>query len=83
MLYDVNFTKIQGELAEIMDVSWDGKTYTFHLRKGVTFHDGQALTSADVKFSIELYKNPDSTATNASATPLSPRLIRLTPIRRS
>jgi len=33
-------------------ISADGKTYTFHLRPGLTFHDGTALTSAEVKASI-------------------------------
>lgn len=33
-------------------ISADGKTYTFHLRQGLTFHDGTPLTSAEVKNSI-------------------------------
>ena len=60
--YDVNFQKIQGDLAESWDTSADGKQLTFHLRKGLTWHDGQPLTSDDVKFSIDLLKNPDSLA---------------------
>lgn len=60
VLYDVNFTKIQGELIEKWDITPDAKTYTLHVRDGITWHDGQPFTSADVKFSIELYKNPDS-----------------------
>ncbi len=30
------------------------RTYTFHLREGLTFHDGAPLTAADVKFTLEL-----------------------------
>jgi len=40
-------------LAEYWEISRDGKTYTFHLRKGVTFHNGKKLTAADVKYSLE------------------------------
>jgi peptide/nickel transport system substrate-binding protein len=39
-------------LAESWDVSEDGRTYTFKLRAGVTWHDGQPFTSKDVAFSI-------------------------------
>jgi peptide/nickel transport system substrate-binding protein len=43
-------------LAESWSVSEDAKTYTFHLRKGVTWHDGKPFTAADVVFSTEFLK---------------------------
>ncbi|NDG49609.1 MAG: hypothetical protein EBY30_11345, partial [Rhodospirillales bacterium] len=43
------------ELAESMNAAADGKTYTFRLRSGVTFHNGKALTSADVAASFNRY----------------------------
>jgi peptide/nickel transport system substrate-binding protein len=43
-------------LAESWQMSPDGRLYDFTLRKGVKFHNGDTLTSADVKFSFERYK---------------------------
>ena len=37
-------------LAESWEVSDDGKTYTFTLREGATFHNGDPVTAADVKW---------------------------------
>lgn len=45
-------------LAESVDVSKDGMTYTFKLRRDVHFHNGAALTSADVLWSWQRYTNP-------------------------
>src|SRR6185312_7280550 len=42
---------IHPELAERWEISPDGKTYTFYLRKNVVWHDDAPFTSADVKFS--------------------------------
>ena len=43
----------QPDLAESWSVAPDGKTYTFKLASGVTWHDGQPFSSADVKFTFE------------------------------
>ncbi len=45
--------KLEGELAESWEVSPDGKRITFHLRKGVTWHDGKPFTSEDVLFTYQ------------------------------
>jgi peptide/nickel transport system substrate-binding protein len=37
------------------EISADGLTYTFHLRDGVKWHDGEPFTSADVKFTYEKF----------------------------
>jgi peptide/nickel transport system substrate-binding protein len=50
--YDFDF-KPRPALAESWTVAPDGKTYSFKLRRGVTWHDGKPFTSADVKFSLE------------------------------
>jgi len=42
-------------LAESWTVSKDGVTYEFLLRNGVKFHNGEAITAEDVKFSFERY----------------------------
>jgi peptide/nickel transport system substrate-binding protein len=43
-------------LAESWSMSKDGTTYEFVLRDGVTFHNGDPVTSEDVKFSFERYR---------------------------
>lgn len=53
-------------LAEKWEVSEDGKTITFTLRKDVKFHNGRELTSEDVKYSFERILNPDTGSTVAS-----------------
>jgi len=45
-------------LAKSVAVSADGLTYTFTLRQGVTFHNGQEMTSADVLWSWNRYMDP-------------------------
>jgi len=43
-----------GELASNIARSSDGTVYTFALHEGVKFHDGRVLTSADVKYTLDL-----------------------------
>jgi peptide/nickel transport system substrate-binding protein len=43
-------------LAESVDRSTDGLTYTYKLREGVKFHDGETLTATDVVFTYNFYK---------------------------
>jgi peptide/nickel transport system substrate-binding protein len=55
--YDKNLT-IVGDLAESFDISPDGLTITFHLRKGVTWHDGAPFTSRDVLYTYHVIIDP-------------------------
>jgi len=43
-------------LAEAWTESSDGLSYEFRLRRGLKFHNGDAVTAEDVKFSFERYK---------------------------
>jgi peptide/nickel transport system substrate-binding protein len=47
--------KMGPSLAESWEESEDGKTYEFRLRPGLTFHNGDPVTTEDVKFSFERY----------------------------
>lgn len=42
-----------GAVAERYDISADGTEYTFHLRDGVKFHNGDEVTAEDVKYSLD------------------------------
>ena len=52
-------------LAERWDYDEAAKTYTFHLREGVRFHDGEPLTAEGVKFTIEAIMDPANASENA------------------
>jgi len=52
--------EIVDTLASSHEISEDGLTYTFTLREGVTFHDGQELTPADVVWSLQQVKDNEA-----------------------
>lgn len=56
---------VDGSVAPLLAESWtmdpDGRSYTFKLKKGVKYHDGEAFDSAAVKFSFERAKDEKST----------------------
>ncbi len=47
------------DLAESWTASADGKSFSFKLRKGVTFHNGSAFDAEDVLFSIDRIQDPE------------------------
>ncbi len=59
--------KILPALATSWEISPDGKTYTFHLRKGVKFSDGTPFNADAVKFSLERWRQkPEHSSITAS-----------------
>jgi peptide/nickel transport system substrate-binding protein len=76
-------TKLTGDLAEKWEVSADGLTFTFHLRKGVLFDSGKPVTAQDAEFSLQrvvkLNKTPGFIITQFGFTPDNvEKLIRAT-----
>jgi peptide/nickel transport system substrate-binding protein len=74
-LYDELLTfdqqgNVVGSVAEKYDLSQDGLTWTFNIRKGIKFHNGDPLTSADVVFSLQRFGSKEST------NPWSPYLLK-------
>ena len=59
-----NYPKVTGDLAESWTAAPDGSVYAFKLHKGVKFHDGTPLTSADVKASYERIIRPPAGVTS-------------------
>jgi peptide/nickel transport system substrate-binding protein len=57
---------VQPQLAERWEIP-DPKTYIFHLRKGVIFHDGRPLTSRDVKWTFDSLLQGKIRSTKAAA----------------
>jgi peptide/nickel transport system substrate-binding protein len=59
--YNKDSTAVEPSLAESWDVSPDGLSYTFHLKKGVKFQDGTAFNADAVKFNIDRQLAPKVT----------------------
>jgi peptide/nickel transport system substrate-binding protein len=66
-------SNLQGHVAESWEIADDGKTYTFKVRDGITFHSGNPLTAEDAVFSlqrvIKLNKTPSFILTQFGFTP--------------
>jgi len=73
------------DLAESWEVKDDGKTYLFHLHKGVKFHDGTDLDAAAVKWNFERLLDPEEKVLTArfftiieSVEPLEAHTVKIT-----
>jgi peptide/nickel transport system substrate-binding protein len=56
--YRQNSTEVEPSLATAWDVSADGRVWTFHLRRGVYFHDGTPFDADAVVFSLDRQRDP-------------------------
>ena len=57
--YDGEYNVV-GDLAESWEISEDNLTITFHLRKGVRFHDGAPFTARDVEYTYRVTMDPNT-----------------------
>ncbi len=58
--------RLVGDLAESWQVSTDNLVWTFHLRSGVRFQDGEPFTSRDVKATLDRIRDPATASPKAS-----------------
>lgn len=54
------------DIARDWEISQDGKTYTFYLRKDVKFHNGDPVTASDFKYSLERACDPQTGSKTAA-----------------
>lgn len=59
------YPEVRGDLAESWTVAPDMRTYSFKLKPNVSFHDGQPLTSADIKATYDRIRNPPTGVVSA------------------
>jgi len=65
-LYSINENyELVPVLADSYEASADGKTYTFKLKTGVTFHNGDSFSSADVKYTYDWILDPKNGSNRA------------------
>jgi len=57
---------IQPDLAETFEVSDDGLSYTFHLREGLTFHNGDPLLAEDIIYTYQRTISPELASPHAN-----------------
>lgn len=57
--WDINETGFRPGLAESWEVSDDGLTWTFHLREGITFHDGTPFDAETAAWTLNWYKDQE------------------------
>ncbi len=65
--FDIEKGGIGPGVAERWERAADGRSWTFHLRKGLRFHNGDPVTAQDVKFSLERTMSPESITSGAAA----------------
>jgi peptide/nickel transport system substrate-binding protein len=59
-LFKLNETgELVPDVADTLEISPDGRTYTITLKRGIRFHNGTELTTRDVAYTISLIQNPD------------------------
>lgn len=61
-----NDGEIVPAMAESWEISEDGKTYTFHIRDGVKWSNGDPVTAHDFEYAWKRILNPETGAPNAS-----------------
>ena len=49
----------EGSIIKDYEISNGGKVYTFKIKKGITFHNGEKLSAEDVKFTYEAFMDKD------------------------
>ena len=64
MAHDKDNNVVPG-LAESYEYDEESCTYTFHIRDGIKWHDGEPLTAEDVKFTIDSIMDPENGSENA------------------
>jgi peptide/nickel transport system substrate-binding protein len=60
-------SSIVGDLAERWEVDESGRRWTFHLRPGLHWQDGEPITANDVAFTVDVLSNPAYTGPGAES----------------